>query len=175
MLSLKGKLKRIDSGMSREDFGVFLAENVRKKCVNTGKLAGMMDSEGNIKPLYLWEYFLWRDVQVFRASAFVVRPEHVEEIIGTLYMVGTEFPVRSPPATAFPALMEALGLKAERTIVCGEVDAGRQSVSWSTRIPTNVVPGAIVVALKTDKCWFVYPNNLRQVNRLLSKKEQIHV
>lgn len=175
MLSLKGKLKRIDSGMSKDDFGVFLSENVRKKYVNTGKHAGMMDSSGNIKPLYLWEYFLWRDVQVFKAAAYVVRPEHVEEVIGTLCMIGTDLPVRCPPATAFPALMEALGLKAERAILCGEVDAGRQAISWSTRTASNVVPGAIIVALGTDKCWFVYPNNIRQVNRLLSKKEQIHV
>lgn len=175
MLSLKGKLKRIDSGMSKDDFGIFLAENVRQKYVNTGKHAGMMDSEGNIKPLYLWEYFLWRDVQVFKASAYVVRPEHVEEIIGTLCMIGKDYPVRPAPGTAFLALMDALGLKAERVILHGSDDHKRQSVQWNTRTPSNVVPGAIITALQTDKCWFVYPNNIRAVNRLLSKKEQIHV
>lgn len=174
MLSLKHKLKRIDSGMSKDDFGVFLSQNVRKKYVNTGKHNGMMDSEGNLKPLYLWEYFLWRDVQVFKASAYIVRPEYVEEVIGTLCMIGTDFPVHSPPGTAFPALMEALGLTAKRAIVCG-ADQQRRAVSWSTRTASNVVPGAIIMALGTDKCWFVYPNNIRAVNRLLSKKEQIHV
>lgn len=174
MLSLKGKLKRIDSGMSKDDFGIFLAENVRQQYVNTGKHAGMMDHEGNIKPLYLWEYSLWRDVQVFKASAYVVRPEYVEEVIGTLCMIGTDLPVRPAPATAFPALMQALGLKPERAIVHG-ADDKRQAVQWNARTAINVVPGAIITALGTDKCWFVYPNNIRAVNRLLSKKEQIHV
>lgn len=172
MLALKHKLKRIDSGMSKDDFGIFLAENVQAKYKGGPKTAGMVDSGGNIKPLYLWEYHLWRDVQVFKASAYVVRPEHVEEIIGTLCMIGKDYPVKPAPFAAFLALMHALGLRAERVILYGDDDPQRQCVHWSKVTPGNVVPGAIITALQTDKCWFVYPNNIRAVNRLLSKKER---
>lgn len=174
MITLKGKLKRVDSGMGKDDFGIFLAENVRKKYVNTGRHAGMMDSYGNMKPLYQWEYFLWRDVQVFKAQAYIVQPEHVLEVIGTLCMIGQNLPVRVPPATAFDALMQALGLTPLRVIVVG-ADANRQAVSWATRTASNVLPGGTIMALQTDKCWFVYPNNIRQVNRLLSLKEKFNV
>lgn len=170
LVSLKHRLKRIDSGMSRDDFALFISENVRRKYVNTGRHAGMMDSDGNIKPIYQWEHFLWRDVQAFKAAAFVVRPEYVEEVIGTLCMVGVSYPVTVPPASSFGAIMEALGLKALRSIVYG-ADDKRQAVAWGTRTSSNVVPGATIMALQTDKCWFVYPTNINAVSRLLRKKE----
>lgn len=173
MLSLKGKLKRIDSGMSKDDFALFISENVRQKYVNTGRHNGMMDSEGNLKPIYQWEYFLWRDVQTFKAGAYVVRPEHVLEVIGTLCMIGTNLPCRIQPASSFGAIMEALALKPLRTVVYG-ADEKRHAVTWGTISSSNVVPGGTIMALGTDQCWFVYPVNIQYVNRLLSRKERSH-
>jgi len=166
LVSLKHRLKRIDSGMSKDDFALFISENVEKKYRGTA----MCNADGTLKPIYQWERFLWRDVQAFKAAAFVVRPEYVEEVIGTLCMVGVSYPVTVSPASSFGAIMEALGLKALRSIVYG-ADDKRQAVVWRTRTSVNVVPGATIMALQTDKCWFVYPTNINAVSRLLRKKE----
>jgi hypothetical protein len=174
VLNLKGKLKRIDSGMSKDDFALFISGNVRHKYVNTGKHTGMMDSQGNLKPIYQWDYFLWRDVQTFRAAAFIVRPEHEQEVIGTLLMLGTTYRVALPIAASFGAVMEALGLAPLKAITYGESDPARSAVSWGTISTSNVLPGATIMALCTDKCWFVYPVNIQHVNRLLSRKEKSH-
>ena len=180
LVSLKHRLKRIDSGMSKDDFALFISENVEKKYRGTAKTAGMCNADGTLKPIYQWEHFLWRDVQAFKAAAFVVRPEYVEEVIGTLCMVGVSYPVTVSPASSFGAIMEALGLKALRSIVYGLPEAvfladdKRQAVVWRTRTSVNVVPGATIMALQTDKCWFVYPVNIQHVNRLLSQKEKSH-
>ena len=173
MLSLKGKLKRIDSGMSKDDFALFISKNVRQAYVHTGRYAGMVDSEGNLKPIYQWEYFLWRDVQAFKAGAYVVRPEHVQEVIGTLCMIGEILPVTVPFGASFGTIMKALNLKPLRTVVYG-ADDKRRAVSWKTLSSSNVVPGGTIMALGTDQCWFVYPVNIHFVNRLLSRKEKPH-
>ena len=173
MLSLKGKLKRIDSGMSKDDFALFISENVHRKYRGGPKTAGMVDSQGNLKPIYQWDHFLWRDVQAFKAAAYVVRPEHVQEIIGTLCMIGTILPCRAAAGSAFGAIMEALGLTPVRAAVYG-ADEARQAVAWGSRSTSYVVPGGTIMALGTDKCWFVYPVNIRSVNRLLSRKERSH-
>lgn len=173
MLSLKHKIRRIDSGMSKDEFALFISENVRPYYVNTGKHRGMMDSKGNIKPIYQWEYFLWQDVQQFKAVAYVVRAEYVEEVIGTLCMVGANLSITAPAGTRFGKLMRALGLKPLMTVVYG-ADDGLRAVSWETISTTNVLPNGTIMALGTDKYWFVYPVNIRYVNRLLRRKEGLH-
>lgn len=168
MLNLKGKLKRVDSGMSKDDFAVFCAENIRHKYERSAKKGGMFFEDGDLKPLYLWEHFLWRDVVAFKSQAYVVRPEYKEEVIGTLLMAGTLYPVWAVTASSFGAVMEALGLTPRQVIVHQlNPDPDVVAVAWGNVVPHGTIT---IMALQTDKCWLVYPNNLRHVNWQLRRQ-----
>lgn len=162
-VQLKGRLRRIDATMSREDFGIFLAKNYLAATIGV-RLSGATTDDGGAKPLYLWNYFLWDDVRKFRQAAFVVKDEYVEEIIGSLLMFGELVPAKVD-LTPLQRVMCALDLKAQHFLVLPQ-----HKVGGKVSLSRVAVPDAL--ALQTDKCWMVYPLNINAVNSQLSGRRK---
>lgn len=171
ILDLKGKIKRIDSGMGREEFAVFLSDNLIGPGRIGARQAGAVNDDGSTKPLFDWNWGLYRSVRRYRSNVYVVRPEYETEVIAALLMVGTVPMAVSGSPDHFLEFMRALGLKALHTLgYAEELTEDRMAVKYGLYGCTPTGKYVAIMAIGTDKCWLVNLPAIRQVNRLLTKE-----
>lgn len=158
ILGLKGKLKRLDSGLSREAFAILLTENLIRRS-GAGPLpaevAGSVEADGTAKPLFAWDYRLYLTVMSYRATLYMVRPEYEDEVIGTLLMLLETRTGRV--ATVGRRAMNALALTLVRALV----------------YPAQGMYADVVVALEV-RCakgtrWLIDVPKLKSVKRRLTQ------
>lgn len=125
MLSLKGKLKRLDGGMPRDAFWEWVQDNALKNAVSY--------SPSHVRSLV--------------ASVYRVKPESEAEVAAYVQML----------CDATTITHSYWG------IVSGLAAFDLRPVRFYNY-------GQATLALETNKCWLVYPINLRRLNWQLSRR-----